>query len=122
MTFPMIQYKSTNTEMISDLQDILELKMTSLEKYFSDEDNIKCEVEFEKITSQASGKIYRIEINLTVSGKLFRAESTETTFEEAIDEVRNELDKELRRSKKKQHTLLKKGGRAIKRMMRRGGF
>jgi ribosomal subunit interface protein len=120
MTFPIIQYKATNTEMIGELQDIMEIKLHSLEKYIGDEADVKCSVEFEKVAPQNSGKIYRIEANLTVDGTFFRAESTETTFEEAIDEVRNKLDKELRRANKKRMTILKKGGRAIKRMMRRG--
>ncbi len=120
MAFPMIQFKATNTELIGELQDIMESKLHTLEKYIGDETDLKCQVEFEKITAQTSGKIYRVETNLHVGGKLFRAEATETTFEEAIDEVRDELDKEMRRFNKKQETLLKKGGRAIKKMMRRG--
>ena len=120
MSFPIIQFKATNTELIGELQDILENKLRSLEKYLGDETDLKCAVEFEKITSQNSGKIYRVEVNLYVKGKLHRAESTETTFEEAIDEVRNELDKELRRSNKKRDTLMKKGGRKIKEMLRFG--
>lgn len=120
MAFPMIQFKATNTELIGSLQDIMEQKLHSLEKFIGDETDLKCQVEFEKVTAQNSGPIYRVETNLYVGGKLFRAESTETTFEEAIDEVRNELDKELRRSNKKRETMFKKGGRAIKEMMRFG--
>lgn len=117
----MIQFKATNTELIGDLQDIMEQKLHSLEKYTGDETDIKCEVEFEKITAQNSGKIYRVEANLFLAGKLFRADSIETTFEEAIDEVRNELDKKLRRSNKKRDTMMKRGGRAIKHMLNFGG-
>jgi len=120
MAFPMIQFKATNTEMIGELQDIMEMKLHSLEKYIGNETDLKCAVEFEKVTVQNSGKIFRIEANLNVGGKLFRAESTETTFEEAIDEVRNELDKEMRRSNKKKETMVKKGGRKIKEMLRFG--
>lgn len=120
MAFPMIQFKATNTELIGDLQDIMEMKLHSLEKYLGDETDLRCTVEFEKINAQTSGQIFRVEANLYVAGKLFRAESTETTFEEAIDEVRNELDKELRRSNKKHETMVKKGGRAIKDMLKFG--
>ena len=121
MAFPMIQFKATNTELIGELQDILEMKLHSLEKYLGDETNLKCEAEFEKVTTQTSGPIYRVDVNLYVGGKMFRAESTEVSFEEAIDEVRNELDKELRRSNKKRETLFKKGGRKIKEILKRGG-
>lgn len=120
MAFPMIRFKATNTELNGSLQDVLEMKLHSLEKYIGDETDLICEVEFEKVTAQNSGPIYRVETNLSIGGKLHRAEATETSFEEAIDEVRNELDKELRRSNKKQETMFKRGGRAIKEMLKFG--
>lgn len=118
MTFPMIQYKATNTDLTGELQDLLEQKFQSLEKFLKDGMSVQCEVEFEKETSHQSGQHFRVEANLTVDGKLYRAESTEHSFEEAVDEVRSELDKSLRRSTKKHETLVKRGGRAIKKMMR----
>jgi len=51
---------------------------------------------------------------------MHRAEATKESFEEAVDEVRNQLDKELRRRNKKHATLLKKGGRQLKEMVRFG--
>ena len=118
MAFPMIQFKATNTELEGRLQDLMEQRLHTLEKYLGDETDIRCEVEFEKVTSQNTGEIYRVETNLFVAGKLFRAESTEMNFEEAIDEVRNELDKELRRHNSKKDTMKKKGGQSIKKMMK----
>lgn len=120
MTFPTINFKATNTELDAKLETLLETKFQSLQKYIGDETDVLCEVEFEKETAHQSGRFFRVEANLTVAGKLYRAEATEHSFEEAIDEVRSELDKALRRSIKKQDTLVKKGGRAIKRMMRMG--
>lgn len=121
MTFPMIQFKATNTELEGSLQDLIETKLHTLEKFIGDETDVKCEVEFEKVTTQNSGPIHRVETNLYVAGTLYRAEATEMSFEEAIDEVRNELDKEMRRAGKKQETMVKRGGRAIKNMMKFGG-
>ncbi len=121
MAFPMIQFKATNTELEGTLQDLIEQKMQTLEKFLGDDTSVKCEVEFEKVTAQQSGQIHRVEVNLFRNGKLFRAEATEDSFEKAIDEVRDELDKELRRDRKKKETMLKRGGRAIKQMLRLGG-
>lgn len=115
-----IQFKATNTELDPTLTSVVEHKFTSLEKFTGGVPEVLCEVEFEKETAQQSGRVFRVEANLTVKGKLFRAEATEESFEKAIDEVRNELDKELRRANDKHDTLIKKGGRAIKNMMRFG--
>lgn len=120
MAFPMIQFKATNTELEGSLQDVMEMKLHSLEKYVGEETDVKCQVEFEKVTAQNSGPIHRVEVNFSLRGKLFRAEATEMSFEEAIDEVRNELDKEMRRATKKKETMIKRGGRAIKDMLKFG--
>jgi len=121
MGFPIINYKATNTDLDERLQTLLEQKLTSLDKYIGEETDIKCDVEFEKMSTGHSGQIYRVEVNLWLAGKLYRAEDTLESFEKAIDEVRSELDKELRRANKKKETLIKRGGRAIKEMMQTGG-
>lgn len=120
MSFPTINYKATNTELQQHLQRLVDQKFESLEKYIGAETDARCEVEFEKETAQQSGNIFRVEANLWLAGKLYRAEASEASFEIAIDEVRNELDKELRRANDKQNTLMKRGGRAIKKMLRFG--
>lgn len=119
MSFPIINFKTTNTEVAPDLKELAQQKLSSLEKFTGDVPMI-CDVEFEKVTDQNSGNIYRVEVNLTVDGKLYRAESTRDSFEKGIDGVRDELDKEIRRASSKQETLLKRGGRKIKDMLRFG--
>lgn len=121
MPLPIINYKATNTELNSELQQLLEAKFTSLEKYLGDETDISCDVEFQKVAPHENGNIFRVEANLWFNGTMYRADATEDQFEKAIDEVRAELDKELRRANKKHHSLLKRGGRRLKDMMRFGG-
>ncbi len=120
MSFPTINFKATNTDLAQHLQYLVDQKFESLDKYMGDETDTRCEVEFEKETAQQSGNIFRVEANLWLAGKLYRAEASEVSFEIAIDEVRNELDKELRRSNDKQNTLMKRGGRLIKKMVHFG--
>ena len=120
MPLPLINYKATNTELDQELQNLLEAKLTSLEKYIGDETDVNCDVEFEKVAPKENGKVYRVEVNLWLRGNLYRAEATEDQFEKSIDEVRAELDKELRRAHKKHHSLIRRGGRRLKEMMRFG--
>lgn len=117
---PTINYKATGVELNQELQTLLESKFTLLEKYIGDETDIKCEAEFSKTAQQENGQVFRVEVNLWLKGTLYRAEATEDQFEKAIDEVRDELDKELRRATKKEQGLLKRGGRKLKEMMRFG--
>lgn len=120
MGFPNIQFKATNTEVDETLQVLLEQKLASLEKYLNTETDLVCEVEFEKVSHHQSGNVHRVEVNFFKNGELFRAEAVEDSYEKAIDEVRDELDKELRRNRNKKETMFRKGARRLKEMMRRG--
>ena len=117
MTIPKISFKATNTKLEAPLTDLMERKLSSLDRLVPDNTDNLCDVEFEKVTGRNNGSIHRVEVNLTVDGKLYRAESTQESFSEAIDKVRDELDKELRRSKSKRDTLIKKGGRELKKRL-----
>jgi len=117
MEFPIINFKYNDLKEAMGLSDLMEQKMQSLTKFLSKDQSITCDVEFEKVAPQKSGQVHRVEVNLMVDGALFRADATENSFELAIDEVRNELDKELRRAKDKQVTMDKSAGRAAKEQM-----
>jgi len=117
MSFPSINFKITNTEIDDTLKDIAENKLSVLDKFIGNHSSI-CEVEFEKITNHhQQGDIHRVEVNLQIDGKLFRAESTAESFEKSLDEVKEDLWNKLQSIKGKKDTLLKKGARKIKEMM-----
>jgi ribosomal subunit interface protein len=120
MAFPVIQFKGTNVTIEQKWQDLVEQKFSTLGKYIGNETDVTCQVEFEKEASHQNGPIHRIEANLFVAGKLFRAETVEESFELAIDVVRQELDRELAKTNEKKETLLKRGGRKVKDMLRFG--
>lgn len=120
MSLPIINFKATSTELDESLADMVTDKFKSFEKFIGNETDVKCDVEFEKVANQQSGRVYRVETNLWIAGRLYRAEATENSYEIAIDEVRDELDKELRRDNDRHMSLIKKGGRKIKEMLRFG--
>jgi ribosomal subunit interface protein len=118
MIFKNITFKHTNIETDQKLDSLVEQKLVSLEKYVNKGSEVRVEAEFEKIPSHKSGPICRLEMNVWLDGSLFRAESTEETFEIAVDVVRNQLDQEMRKSNKKHSSLFRRGARKIKEMMR----
>lgn len=122
MSFPTINTKATNIELTPELTELVDQKLTPLEKFLPDEESdMKCDVELEKGGEHQSGNIYRAEVNLYVSGTLYRAEATEDQIEKAIDRVRDDVKRELRRANAKRDSLIRRGGRKIKDMMRFGG-
>ena len=114
MTFPAIHYKYNNIENADELAALMDAKATSFEKFLSGEEVVKCEVEFEKVAPKQTGNVHRVEMNLTVDGTLYRADATEGSFEQAIDEVRDEIDKKIRRDKGKQAAKKKKANQVLK--------
>ena len=120
MTFPTINFKFNDLNEAQALASVVDQKMAAFDKYLHENQPATCDVEFEKVASHQNGQVHRVEVNLMINGKLFRAEATEESFEKAIDEVRDELDKELRHAKEKQATLQKQGGREAKEKMLAG--
>jgi ribosomal subunit interface protein len=121
MSFPTINIKATNMELSDELRSLLEQKIQALEKFIpNDESDVVCQAELERMTDKQSGRIQRAEVNLRVAGKLYRAEATEEQMEKAIDSVRDEIKRELRKARGKEQSLMKRGGQAIKRMVRFG--
>ena len=120
MTFPTINYKYNDLSEAQALSDIVEQKCSTLEKYLHGGESVTCDVEFQKVAPQQNGQVHKVEVNLMIDGTLFRAEATEESFEKAIDEVRADIDKALRRSKEKHATLDKQAGREAKEKMMAG--
>ncbi len=109
-----INYKFNDLAEARSLSDVLDKKLETLSRFFGKSSRVKGDIEFNKEGSHKHGKIFKVEANLNIDGSAYRATAIENSFEEALDEVRDELDKELRRSKDKQHSIDKKQARGIK--------
>lgn len=114
MTFPTISYKYNSVEGADALAALVDQKFAPLGTFIPTDVDARCEVEFERESTQQHGKVYRTEVNLTIDGVLHRAEATEDSFELAIDEVRAEINKKLRRSKSKNTSLFRRASRKMK--------
>lgn len=115
-----INIKATNIELSESLKDHLESKMEGLDKMVDSETaEATAQVELGRTTNHhRSGDIYRAEINIMTEGKYLRAESEKEDLYGAIDEMRDEIFREVKRYKNKQRSRLRKGGQRIKNMMR----
>lgn len=118
-----IKITTTNIELTSAIESYVEEKMRSVEKFampHQSEDPIM-EIEIGKTTNHhQSGDVFRAETNVRVRGKHFRATSEKNDLYAAIDDVRNELVRELSSHKEKTRTLVRKGAGMIKNMLRFG--
>lgn len=113
--------KGTNIKLSPSINQYIEEKIGGLEKFLKkfNPELIEARVEVGKITrGQRQGDIFRAEINLSINGQLFRAEKTEESLMAAIDLVKDELAREIRKYKDKQATVFVRGARSWKKFWR----
>ena len=111
-----------NQALTPAVQDLVEEKFSALEKLVvraTSPVTLACEID-ESMAAVRAGAKYRVEGNLGVDGKLFRAEAENETLEGAVDRVRDGLVRELQNAQGRKENLLKRGGAALKRMLRFG--
>ncbi len=120
MSFPQIQNKSKNYTITPQIALLIDQKFQPLGKFTGNAEDAKCEIELERIGDHQSGRIFRAEVNLYMMGKMFRAEAIEEQMESAIDSIQNELKRELQRAHGKRQSLMRRGGQALKHMLRFG--
>jgi len=116
-----IIFKEKDFEITPSIESYDEKKMETLEKFFKSfgEEKRIIEVELGKSTGkQKSGNIFRAEINITLEGKTFRAESEQTDIFSAIDEMRDDLEQEIKKFKNKKDTIFIRGARSIAKKFR----
>ena len=122
--------KANNIELTSHLKDYAEKKLRSacrfipsiIEKEHSDSEEVGrevarvvLEVEIEKVTGEGKGKIFRTEAQMILPGKVIKAEDTAETVKASIDEVKYELERQVKEHKEKIVTKRIKAGQNVKR-------
>ncbi len=112
-----ISIKATNMELTEALKDYAEKRLSSIGKYGA---LATVEAEIGKSTNHhRNGDIFIANVNVTTSlGKLYRAETEKADLYEAIDVVRDELVRELKSAKGKEHSLFKRGAQRVKNILK----
>lgn len=110
-------YKGTNYELTGAIQAFAEKKLNALTKFTTDTDHIYIELGRET-EAHHNGRIWRAELNLDKEGTRFRSTATEESLENAIDRAIGDMARELRSAKTKRQGFIKRGGAAVKNMLR----
>jgi len=120
-----IHFKSAHTKDVEDevtpkITGLAQRKLIALKKYIAKSDAVtQVYVELGKVAeSHQSGMIWRAQINMDVKGKRYNATAVAERLEGAVDTVVRELEAELRKTKKRNESVLRKSGGALKSIMR----
>jgi ribosomal subunit interface protein len=115
-----IQFKGTNYELDSALTALAEKKIRTLEKYMGKvggEPIVYADLG-KHTEAHQNGAIWYADCTITTEGKRYYAQATAENLRTAIDRMVKELDAELRKDHKKQHSLAKRTGFRIKEFFR----
>jgi len=117
-----ISVKATNIELTPAISQYIDEKVGSLEKFIvsADPTTVRASVEVGKTTRHhhSGSDIFIAEINLYVDGKSFRAVSEQSTLYAAIDDMKDEVAREVNSFKNKQRALFRRGGAAVKNLIK----
>ncbi len=118
-----INLKGTNMELTPAIKDYVLKKVTNLEKLLSkiEEGKERVLVNFEvaKATNHhKAGLVFHADCLINIAGADFYASADKEDLYEAIDDVKSILFTEITKDKDKRRTLLHRGARSVKKMLK----
>ncbi len=115
-----INIKATQIELSPALQNYVDKRLKKLGKFLDESESpASVQVEIGKETDHhKQGEVFRAEINIDWQGKRFRAEAVKDDLYAAIDAVKDDIANEIKRARRKDTTLLRRGGRMVKNIIR----
>lgn len=117
-----ININAKSIDLTPALKDYTEKRLGGITKFTHGEPTIT--VELGKTTNHhKQGDVFMAEINVTTTlGKQYRAVSEKEDIYEAIDDVRNEIVRELTHDKEKKMTLFRRGAQRVKNLIKGLGY
>jgi ribosomal subunit interface protein len=102
------------------MEQYVKERMDSLDKLLSNTDEVFCDLRLGKDSgSHRHGKIFFAEAKIKTAKKNYGARAEAETINEAVDQLKDELSKKIRRYKDKKVSLRKRGGRVVKELLRK---
>ena len=113
-----IKVQGLHTTLTPDLIAYTEKRFMSLSKFINNAD-ATCVVELTMETKHhSSGNICKAEASIDPNGDMVYAVTENTNFEQAIDELRDEMERILSSRKERKITLFRRGSQKIKAMIK----
>lgn len=118
-----INLKGKNFELTPAITDYVQKRVTNLEKLLSSIETgggeIMVNFEVGKSTKHhKAGEVFHADCLINIDGQKFYASSDREDIYQAIDEIKESLYEEIRRFKDRKQTLLYRGARSVKKMLK----
>jgi len=115
-----IQIKCTGMDLTDSIRNYVEKRIAPLGR-FVDKDGSEAIASIEvglDTKHHKQGDVYKAEGTITASGDFFRTNTTRDDIFVAIDEVREELERQMVEKKDKDVSLFRRGARSVKKMLK----
>jgi putative sigma-54 modulation protein len=117
-----LNYKIKNEEVDEEIKKYVQEKIGGLiDQYLEKLDkkiNIPIEVEIKKETHHRKGNVVYTEVNIKVPGKILRASTYALTVQAGIDEIEDDLKRQIKKYKEKKESKLRKDWLKLKSFLR----
>src|SRR3989344_1470243 len=118
-----INLKGTNMELTPAISDYVVKRVTNLEKLLGNIERQGGEVmvnfEVAKSTNHhKAGEVFHADCLINIKGEEFYCSADEEDLYAAIDEVKDSLYREINKNKDRRQTLLHRGARSVKKMLK----
>ena len=117
-----ITIKATKYQLRPETEALIEKKLAAPLRLLGEEgDRALLEIEIEEAPPEGrSSEPCRLVARLVINNKVYHAEAVKPNPESAADRVRSQLESEIRKDRGRARKLWKRGGAAIKRILRFG--
>ena len=111
--------KTTNISLTDAISDYLSKRLEKISRIIGDDTSVQCDIELARTTTHHNkGDVFKAEAHIVGAGlNIFNATETEDLYA-AIDGMRDAVLRELKSSRKKETSRIRRGGAAVKNMMK----
>lgn len=113
-----INIKATNMELTSAINDYVNKRLEAISKFVKD-GNMDAWVEVGRTTNHhKQGDVFRAEFNIEIAGTKFYTFSEKEDLYKALDDVKEEIVRQIISNKDRKKTLYKRGATSVKKMLK----
>jgi ribosomal subunit interface protein len=114
-----INIKTTGVTLTPDISDYVEKRLVSVDKFFINDPSTQCDIELARTTGHHNkGDIFRAEVHIIAKDKNIYASAEKEDLFIAIDNVRDEVLREIVTLKDKRQSVLRRSSAKIKNMIK----
>lgn len=114
-----IKIKTTTITLTPAISEYVEKRMKITEKFLQDDTTAQCDIELAKTSNHHKhGDIFKAEVHIVAKDKNIYASVEKEDLYSAVDAVKDEVLREIKNSKEKRQSFIRRGGARVKNIIK----